>query len=629
MGIAELVRAQAQQQPQALALLAPQRAPLTYAGLWQQMGSLADALARAGAGPSTHVASVLRNGPEAAIAFLGTASCAPCMPLNFASTAAELHSSLESAGVRFIILDKGLDGPARDVARRLGLAVVEIDPPLAMPTEAAASPSPSPARADGLMSSAAADSDIALLLPTSGTTAAPKWVPLTHANLLASARHIAKGLALQPADRCLNVMPLFHVHGLVGALLASITAGSSMVCTPGFSESEFIDWVQAFQPTWYTAVPTIHRSVAALADRYRSRLPGHRFRFIRSSSAALSPATLRRLESGTGAPVVEAYGMTEASHQMASNPLPPALRKPGSVGLPAGAQIAILDEHGLALQADETGEIAVRGPGVIGAYAGDAGAHDCAFADGWFRTGDLGRLDSDGYLFITGRLKEVINRGGEKVSPREVDEALLEHDEVVAAAAFARPHPSLGEDLVAVVVRLPGSRIDEPDLREFLFARLADYKIPSSIVFVDRIPMAATGKVQRTQLHAQLGPLFARSFAAATTELERSIESIWRAVLQVDSIGMHDNFFDLGGDSIKGMQVVSRINQGHGIELAAPALFHHPTIAELGVVVELATERNWSAELALEIESMSDEQVMRLLAEEDAQSPNSQRIATA
>lgn len=615
MTLSKLLEARAQEQPDAIALLAPERLPVTYAGLWQQVQALADALASAGAMPGTPVATVLPNGPEAAIAFLGVAARATCVPLNAALPAEEMRFYLEDTRARFVILGKNVDSPVRQTVRDLGLTVIEIE---ASSAQLARSP-------DWLHASPPAQSDVALILHTSGTTSKPKLVPLTQANLMASARNIAKGLALQPADRCLNVMPLFHIHGLVGVLLASLAAGSSVVCTRGFSAATFLDWLEEFQPTWYSAVPTIHQVVASLADRYRSRLPRHRFRFIRSSSAALSPATMRGLEAGTGAPVIEAYGMTEASHQMASNPLPPGIRKPGSVGLPAGAEIAIMDDRGNLLAADQIGEVVIRGPGVMAGYGGEAGTNSSAFTHGWFRTGDLGRLDQGGYLFITGRLKEIVNRGGEKVSPREVDEALLDHDEVAQAAAFGVPHPTLGEDLVAVVVRKSGSRIEGPALREFLFARLAGHKIPSSIIFVDEIPKGSTGKVQRSTLHKRLGHLLAADFTAATTDVERSLEATFRAILRTDSIGMYDNFFALGGDSLSGMQAVAAINKEHGIELVATALFHHPTIAELAGVVEQAkaTERGGTAELMREIASMSDEDVERALAEHSNQAGSS------
>ena len=464
--------------------------------------------------------------------------------------------------------------------------------------------------------------DTALILHTSGTTSKPKLVPLLHRNLIASALNIASRLQLQPADRCLNVMPLFHIHGLVGVLLASLAGGSSVVCTPGFSEARFIDWVAEFQPTWYSAVPTIHQRVASLSSQYRNRAPTHRFRFIRSSSAALPPATLRKLEEGMGAPVIEAYGMTEAAHQMASNPLPPGLRKPGSVGVSAGADLAVMDENGNLLEADRLGEIVIRGPGVMAGYGGDRAQNAAAFSVGWFRTGDLGRIDHEGYLFLAGRLKEIVNRGGEKVSPREVDEALLEHADVGQAAAFGVPHPTLGEDLVAVVVPSPGSSPEVAALRQFLFGRLAPHKVPSTLIFVEEIPKGPTGKVQRNTLHSRLGHLLLQTGAAAATDLERALEAIFRAILGSDPFGVHANFFALGGDSLTGVRVVTAINREHGIQLGPTVLFHHPTIAELVAVIERAkaAEHTELAHLKDEIDAMTDEDVERALAE-DGTSP--------
>ena len=458
-----------------------------------------------------------------------------------------------------------------------------------------------------------------MILPTSGTTARPKIVPLTQSNLGASARKIAEHLALQPTDRCLNVMPLFHIHGLVGALLATVAGGGSIVCTRGFEDRTFFDWVSQFEPTWYTAVPTIHQSVVANGVLYRQRAPRHQFRFVRSSSSALPPKTFESLQSLIGAPVVEAYGMTEASHQMASNPLS-GKRKPGSVGLPVGVEIALMDDAGHLLAAGATGEIVIRGSGVTAGYENNPEANAKAFIDGWFRTGDQGRFDDEGYLYISGRLKEIVNREGEKVSPREIDEALLEHPDVAQAVAFAVPHPTLGEDLAAAVVLRPGAKADEPGLRSFLFARLADFKVPSGIVFTDAIPKAATGKVQRTSLYEKIGHLLTKAFVEPTTDTERSLASIFRGVLDCEPVGVHDNFFALGGDSLKAAQVMARIRMQHGAELPVPVLFNHPTISELAVEIDAAivAADDWSAELAAEIEQMSDEKVARLLAEEEA-----------
>lgn len=612
--LSALLSERARTQPDTTAILAPGRAPLHYAGLWQQVQDISEALRSAGVTSSDRVAIALPNGPEMACAFLGVAACAVSAPLNPACQEGEFRLQLESLRARRVIVPRGERGPIAAVARDLGLGVFEIDADPASPAgrlRIEAAP-----RASRVSQLASAAGDVALLLHTSGTTALPKRVPLSHTNLVASARNIARHLELQPGDCCLNVMPLFHIHGLVGALLSTLAAGGSIVCTPGFDERAFFDWVAAFEPSWYTAVPTIHQSVLAQGALYRQKAPAHRFRFVRSSSSALPPKTFEMLQAMTGAPIIEAYGMTEASHQMASNPLPPLARKPGSVGVAAGAEIALMDGADRLLGAGHSGEIVVRGPGVMAGYENDHEANAKAFSGGWFRTGDQGRLDDEGYLFISGRLKEIVNRGGEKISPREIDDALMEHSDVAQAVVFAVPHASLGEDLAAAVVLRPEAHADEAGLRDFLFERLSAFKVPSTIVFVDTIPKGATGKLQRNRLHDKLGGLIAKPFVAPRSDLESSLASIVAELLGRDAPGVNDNFFALGGDSLKGTQVMARINARHGLELSVAALFRHPTIATLAVHVEAALSAVAADgdALAAEIAALSDDEVARLLA---------------
>ncbi len=320
--------------------------------------------------------------------------------------------------------------------------------------------------------------DIALILHTSGTTSKPKMVPLSHENILASARHIVNTLSLTESDRCINVMPLFHIHGLMAIVLSSVMAGASVVCLPGFDADKFYAGMRLFRPTWYSAVPTIHQAVLERADHFRTVIAENPLRFIRSSSASLPARVMAELEQVFSVPVVEAYGMTEAAHQMASNPLPPLVRKPNSVGLPAGPEIGVVDEGGKLLNRGEKGEIVIRGPNVMKGYAHNQEANQNAFVDGWFRTGDEGYFDIDGYLFITGRIKEMINRGGEKIAPREVDEIFLDHPAVSQAVTFSMAHPTLGEDVVTAIVLRPGMLITPSELRKFAFEHLADYKVP-------------------------------------------------------------------------------------------------------------------------------------------------------
>ena len=347
--------------------------------------------------------------------------------------------------------------------------------------------------------------DVSMVLHTSGTTSRPKIVPLSQRNLCASARHIARTLAFTADDRGLNVMPLFHIHGLIAGVLAPLSAGSQVFCTPGFNALKFFAWMDEAKPTWYTAVPTMHQTIVARAKGNAEVIARNPLRFIRSSSSSMPPQVIVELEAAFGAPLVEAYGMTEATHQMASNPLPPAQRKPGTVGLAAGPEVAIMAADGTLLPAGGVGEIVIRGPNVTAGYEANPTANEEAFRDGWFRTGDQGTMDADGYISITGRLKEIINRGGEKVSPREVDEIFMDHPAVQQVVTFGMPHAKLGEEVAAVVVLREGASATERELQDFIAQRAADFKVPKKILFMAEIPKGATGKLQRIGLAAKLG----------------------------------------------------------------------------------------------------------------------------
>ncbi|HCP00363.1 MAG TPA: AMP-dependent synthetase, partial [Rhodospirillaceae bacterium] len=351
----------------------------------------------------------------------------------------------------------------------------------------------------------AEENDIALVLHTSGTTSRPKIVPLSHANICASAKHISATLALTPADRCVNIMPLFHIHGLIAAVLSSLATGGSVYCAPGFDALRVFRWFEDAEPSWYTAVPTMHQTIVARAARNADIVAALDLRFIRSSSSSLPPQVMAAVEETFGCPVIESYGMTEAAHQMASNPLPPAARKPGSVGIAAGPEIAIMDDDNNILTAGETGEIVIRGPNVTVGYESNDKANAEAFSDGWFRTGDQGQFDEEGYLSLTGRLKEIINRGGEKISPREVDEILLDHPDIDQAVTFAYPHDKLGEEVGVAIVLTEGAEANEVSVRNFAAEHLADFKVPRKVIFLEEIPKGATGKLQRIGLHEKLG----------------------------------------------------------------------------------------------------------------------------
>ncbi len=567
--IYDVLRAAAERGPDAPAVLAPGRAPLTHARLLDRVHRTAALLRDRGLGAADRVALVAQNGPDAATAFLSVACVCACAPLDPACTPSEFRFYLRNLRVRALLAEPGLEAAAA-VAGELGLPVI----PLAAAGDAAPGtqvPTPGPA-------------DVALTLHTSGTTGRPRVVPLTHANICACARATVGWLQLTPDDRCLNIMPLFHVHGLLTAVFASLAAGGSVVCAPGLRPESFFEWARQFQPTWYTASPALHHAVMAALARRPDAARGCAFRFIRSAAAPLPPALMHAMEEAFGVPVIESYGMTEAAPQITSNPLPPGVRKPGSAGLPAGPQVAILDADGRPLPPGTQGEIAIRGPSVVAGYEGDARANADAFAGGWLHTGDLGHLDADGYLFITGRLKEVINRGGELVGPREVDEALLQHPDVEEAAAFGVPHPTLGEDVAAVVRLRAGARTGPAELRAFAARLLAPTRVPSRILVVDAIPKGPSGKVQRLALAEGLRARLESAYTPPQTAAERRLARIWRDALEVRRVGRHDDFFALGGSSLSAVRVLSGIERQFGVRLSPATLFAHPVLADLAAL---------------------------------------------
>jgi acyl-CoA synthetase (AMP-forming)/AMP-acid ligase II/aryl carrier-like protein len=387
-------------------------------------------------------------------------------------------------------------------------------------------------------------------------------------------------------------MPLFHIHGLVAALSSSLAAGGSVVCTGGLALPEFFDWLTEFRPTWYTAVPTMHHAVLTAAQA-RDGMGATSLRFIRSSSSALPRTVLAGLEETFGVPVIEAYGMTEAAHQMASNPLPPRARKPGSVGLAAGPAVAIMNDAGELVAPGVIGEVVIRGPNVTAGYVNNPAANAAAFTNGWFRTGDQGSIDDDGYLTLTGRLKELINRGGEKIAPVEVDEALLDHPAVAQALTFAMPHPTLGEEVAAAVVLRAGTSASERQLREFAATRLAYFKLPRRIVILDAIPKGPTGKPQRIGLAARLGVESDGGVRRASevpvaprTPVEEIVAMLWSEVLPHPPRGVHDDFFNAGGDSIRATQLVGRVRDALGVELTLLDFFDAPTVAGIATAVD-------------------------------------------
>lgn len=578
--IAAVLRAQGHLRPDQPALVALSRPSLSFRGLSHFSERVALMLDSQGVVPGHRIALAMRNGPEMLTAFLTVSDRAVVAPLHPALTETEMEAELRDRRIDALVVWGESGAAARDVALRRGVVVLDV---AVEPADPAGVFSLTPARR-GLLSSRpegrAARTDVALLLTTSGSTARPKVVPASHAELLAGARLTAEALALSERDRYLCIMPMHHMHALV-TCLAALVAGGAVVAAPPFDPDDFFHSLDRYQPTWYSGAPALHQAILARADAFRDTVERSRLRVIRSSSAALPPVVLRELEDVFRAPVIEGYGMTETCLYATNNPLPPLERKVGSVGVARGIDLALLDAGGHRVTAGERGEIVLRGANIIRAYENDEEANAAAFVDGWLRTGDQGYLDADGYLYLTGRLHDRINRGGEKVAPAEVEALLLAHPEVAGAVVFPVSHPSLGEDVAAAVVLRKASQSSALDLRRYVATRLTAHKVPSQILIVDEIPSSPTGKIQRPQLaHTFAGRLKAE-FVEPRNHLELGLADVWQEVLGLSSISVNDHFFTLGGDSIKALQVVNRVRGELHVEVSIGDLFMAPTIAAL------------------------------------------------
>ncbi len=474
------------------AIVTPDGPALTYDGLKAQIGHLMDQLRSFGIRRNDRVAIVLPNGIEAIASFLAVSGVATAAPLNAAYKPDEFRFYLEDTNARAVITGARAGEDAVNAAPKGTFHIT-----VAMDKQGKINFS-GPASSGGTSGGTPSADDVALVLHTSGTTSRPKRVPLTHRNLTTSLRNVVDTYQLGEGDVSLCIMPLFHVHGLVASTLSTFQSGGTVVVPPRFNPLNFWPVAKNYGVTWFSAVPTMHQ---ALLNRAKSRgadgpaRGADTLRFIRSCSASLPPSVMLELEDQFGVPVLEAYGMTEAAHQMSSNPLPPAKRLPGSVGPGTGVDVAIMDEAGTLQSVGGKSEVVIRGANVTHGYEDNPEANASSFTNGWFRTGDEGIIDAEGYLTLTGRLKEIINRSGEKISPREIDEVLLDHPSVAEAVAFGVPHPTHGEEPSAAVVL--GAEATPAELVAYCRTRLAEFKCPRVIHIVDEIPRGATGKIQR------------------------------------------------------------------------------------------------------------------------------------
>jgi acyl-CoA synthetase (AMP-forming)/AMP-acid ligase II len=477
--------------PESIACIVPEKdLRVSYGALREQVIACAEALSAAGVKQGDRIGIALPNGLPNVVAFLAASMVGTAAPLNQAYKVDDFRFYIDDTSARVLLLPP-------DGAEDARLAAGDTVPIIAVDLDETGSVRLSTEGRAPFM--APAVDDVALVLHTSGSTGRPKRVPLTHAQLSIAAHNVAQTYQLTAEDVSLCVMPLFHVHGLVASTMATLATGGTVVVPAKFNPLSFWRVARDYGVTWYSAVPTLHHLLAARAESGKRPEGAARLRFIRSCSASLPPQLMSDLEAAFGAPVLEAYGMTEAAHQMASNPLPPSARKAGSVGPNTGTtEIGIMDGEGTLLKSGDRGEVVIRGANVITGYENNPEANASSFTNGWFRTGDQGYLDAEGYLLLTGRLKEMINRGGEKISPREIDEVLLGHPAVAEAVAFGTPHPTWGEEVAAAVVL--GGEASAEDLMAYCKERMADFKRPKQIHITDTIPRTATGKIQRRKV---------------------------------------------------------------------------------------------------------------------------------
>jgi len=477
--------------PESIACIVPEKdLRVSYGALREQVIACAEALSAAGVKQGDRIGIALPNGLPNVVAFLAASMVGTAAPLNQAYKVDDFRFYIDDTSARVLLLPP-------DGAEDARLAAGDTVPIIAVDLDETGSVRLSTEGRAPFM--APAVDDVALVLHTSGSSGRPKRGPLTHAQLSIAAHNVAETYQLTAEDVSLCVMPLFHVHGLVASTMATLATGGTVVVPAKFNPLSFWRVARDYGVTWYSAVPTLHHLLAARAESGKRPEGAARLRFIRSCSASLPPQLMSDLEAAFGAPVLEAYGMTEAAHQMASNPLPPSARKAGSVGPNTGTtEIGIMDGEGTLLKSGDRGEVVIRGANVITGYENNPEANASSFTNGWFRTGDQGYLDAEGYLLLTGRLKEMINRGGEKISPREIDEVLLGHPAVAEAVAFGTPHPTWGEEVAAAVVL--GGEASAEDLMAYCKERMADFKRPKQIHITDTIPRTATGKIQRRKV---------------------------------------------------------------------------------------------------------------------------------
>lgn len=587
--LAFLIAQHASERPDAEALLAPGGETLSYASLIAAIDDVGATLAHAGFGRGSRIATVLDNGPETAVAMLGVMGYATCVPLNPDGSEQRLAALCRRLRLDALIVAENARVRLRAAANDVALPIIDMVPSTSGSIRLRTAAPKAPRRAEP----AEAD-DIALLLATSGTTGEPKIIPLTQRSHLATALPRVQLLALTPRDRGVGLAPMFTPGALRGTLFPSLAAGASIVYPPRFDAAAMLEWLESLGPTFYVAGPAVHRALLAAIDHGGS--PRHALRFVVSNATALAPDLQMRLEAALRVPVIQTYATGEAG-TIAQNRLPPAPRRPGSVGSVVDGEIRILGDDGRFAPSGMPGEILVRGPQVFAGYENDPDANRRAFIDGWFRTGDRGYLEADGFLYLTGRVKETINRGGFKVPPADVDAALMRHPHVAEVATFGVAHPTLGEDVVvavvlgngadrAVVGDTPDASLTPEGLRDLALATLPAFMVPSRILLVPAIPKSTFGKLRRHELAEAFSTLLTPAYEAPRDGAETAVARIFADALGIERVGAFDNFFALGGDSLRGAQAAARAGAVFGRAIDPVILFRHPTVTQFAAEIE-------------------------------------------
>jgi oxalate---CoA ligase len=578
--------------PNQPAIVSTAFAPLTYHDLQRQLDNIRRQLRLAGLDCNARIGVLMPNGLEAVLAIVAVACCSVAVPLDPRLSPAEIDQRLDMLRLNALLLLQGSDCEARQAAERRRLPIIEaasaghgqlgLDIAVQVSDSPAIDAEPDPGSP-------------AFILQTSGTTAQPKLIPFSHSNMLAAAARLQAWFGLTPSDRCLSVSSPYYSHGLKVTVFTPLLTGGSIAVPANSAVVALDEWLDVLRPTWYSAGPTLHTAVLDKAKSVEDAQAAHTLRFVVSGGAPLPKEVQDGLQRILGVPVLEHYGSSEAA-QIAANLPPPGPNRPGTCGQPWPDTVTIVGEDGHPLPAGERGEIWVRGPTVMSGYLDAPELNQASFKEGWFRTGDIGSLDKDGFLSLHGRLSELINRGGEKIAPAAIESALLRHPAIAEAAAFAIPHPRLGDDVAAAIVLHPGAQTTPAEIRHFLQRELASFKIPRQILIVDQLPKGATGKVQRRRLRESLdgllahpGPMPVPAVNKAPLDLEAELLTLWRRLLKSETLTVDDDFFASGGDSLLVMEMLIEVERLIGHPVPETILFGAETIRQLADKIAMQT----------------------------------------